>query len=93
MILKKTIPLQCSTPQDSSGTISSIFKWVSSSPNSNGTLISNSLVSYTWLAYLMLSVEHEEREKRTGLWKEILIQLERQKGKVNVDQAIKVSSV
>lgn len=41
----------------------------------------------------MISVEHEEREKRSGLWKEILIQLEKQKGKVNVDQALKVSVI
>lgn len=39
----------------------------------------------------MISVEHEEREQHTGLWNEILVQLEKQKGKVSVDQAIKVS--
>lgn len=38
----------------------------------------------------MISVEHEEREQRTGLWNEVLIQLNKQKGKVNVDQAIRV---
>lgn len=40
----------------------------------------------------MISLEHQEKEKGTGLWNEILIQLDKQKGKVNVDQAIKVSS-
>lgn len=38
----------------------------------------------------MIYIEHQEKEKRTGLWNEILIQLDKQKGKVNVDQAIKV---
>ncbi|XP_028134145.1 ectopic P granules protein 5 homolog isoform X1 [Diabrotica virgifera virgifera] len=79
---------QCGTPQENVGTISSLFKWVSST-NTNGSLISNSLSTYTWLAYVVISVEHEERERRTGLWNEVLIQLSKQKGKVNVDQAIK----
>lgn len=39
----------------------------------------------------MINLEFEEREKTTGLWKEVLIQLRNQKGKVNVDSAIKVS--
>nr|XP_023017259.1 ectopic P granules protein 5 homolog [Leptinotarsa decemlineata] len=82
---------QCGTPQEQTGTISSLLKWVSST-NTNGSLISNSLSSYTWLAYVMISVEHEEREIRTGLWSEILVQLTKQKGKVNVDQAIKKAS-
>ncbi|KAG5874036.1 hypothetical protein JTB14_007998 [Gonioctena quinquepunctata] len=82
---------QCGTPQEQSGTIGSLFKWVSST-NTNSSLISNSLSSYTWLAYVMISVEHEEREVRTGLWCEILVQLNKQKGKVNVDQAIKKAS-
>ncbi|CAG9829221.1 unnamed protein product [Diabrotica balteata] len=60
---------QCGTPQENVGTISSLFKWVSSN-NTNGSLISNSLSTYTWLAYVVISVEHEERERRTGLWNE-----------------------
>ncbi|CAG9856312.1 unnamed protein product [Phyllotreta striolata] len=79
---------QANTPQESPGAISSLFKWVSSN-NSNGSLISNSLSAFTWLAYLTISVEHEERERRTGLWNEILVQLSKQKGKINVDLAIK----
>ncbi|XP_044253867.1 ectopic P granules protein 5 homolog isoform X2 [Tribolium madens] len=70
------------------GTISSLFKWVSSS-GSNFTLISGSLSSYTWLAFLVIELEFEDREKRTGLWRELLLQLDGQKGKVNVDAAIK----
>lgn len=38
----------------------------------------------------MITVEHDEREVHSGLWKEILVQLSKQKGKVNVDQAVKV---
>ncbi|CAG9823224.1 unnamed protein product [Phaedon cochleariae] len=79
---------QCGTPQENSGTISSLFKWVSNN-NVNGSLIPNSLANNTWLAYLMISVEHEERELHTGLWNEVLVQLGKQKGKINVDQAIK----
>ncbi|XP_056634672.1 ectopic P granules protein 5 homolog [Diorhabda sublineata] len=82
---------QSGTPQENTGTISSLFKWVSSN-NSSTSLISNSLSTYTWLAYIVISVEHEEREHRTGLWNNILIQLSKQKGKVNVDQAIKKAS-
>lgn len=43
-----------------------------------------------WLAYILIALEHEEREKQTGLWREVLTQLKNQKGKVNVDAAIKV---
>nr|XP_022906095.1 ectopic P granules protein 5 homolog [Onthophagus taurus] len=82
--------LQCSTPQEQSTTITSLFKWVSSSANTPGTLLINSSLSNCpWLAYLMIDLEFEEREKITGLWKEILMQLEAQKGKVNVDAAIR----
>ncbi|KAJ8949814.1 hypothetical protein NQ318_000512 [Aromia moschata] len=80
--------LQCGTPQEQSGTISSIFKWVSST-STNGSLISNSLSGYTWLAYIWIAVEHQEKEVTTGLWNELLVQLSKQKGKVNVDQALK----
>lgn len=41
----------------------------------------------------MIGLEFEEREKSTGLWNEILVQLKNQKGKVNVDLAIKVFKV
>ncbi|XP_045481046.1 ectopic P granules protein 5 homolog [Harmonia axyridis] len=80
--------LQDTTPQEQGGTISSIFKWVSAS-NQNVSLISSSLSPFPWLAYIMIGIEHEEREKKTGLWKELLQQLYSQKGKVNVDSAIK----
>lgn len=53
-------------------------------------LIVNSLSQYSWLAYVVLKLEHEEKEIKTGLWREILYQLKNQKGKVNVDAAIKV---
>ncbi|KAF7282452.1 hypothetical protein GWI33_002679 [Rhynchophorus ferrugineus] len=79
---------QCGTPQDS-GSIISIFKWVSSGSNSVNTLLSSSLASYPWLAFVFLEIEHQEREIRSGLWREILIQLAKQKGKINVDNAIK----
>ncbi|CAH0560106.1 unnamed protein product [Brassicogethes aeneus] len=80
--------IQCSTPQEQSGTISSLFKWVSSA-NTNGSLLLSSLTSYTYIAYIMIELEHVEREQKTGLWKELLVQLSKQKGKINVDQAIK----
>lgn len=41
----------------------------------------------------MIEIEHVERELKTGLWKELLMQLHRQKGKINVDQAIKVNEI
>lgn len=47
----------------------------------------------TYLAYVLIELEYEEREKVTGLWSLILAQLMNQKGKVNVDAAIKVSKV
>lgn len=89
-VITKATVFQCTSPQENSGTISSLFKWVGSSNNTNGSLISNSLSNYTWLAYVMITVEHDEREVHSGLWREILVQLSKQKGKVNVDQAIKV---
>lgn len=49
----------------------------------------SSLPSCVWLAYVLIGLEHEEREKQTGLWNEILNQLKKQKGKVNVDSCIK----
>lgn len=81
--------LQCSTPQEQTNSISSIFKWVSQSNAQSNSLINSSMSSCTWLAYIIINLEHEERERRTGLWKEILLQLKKQKGKVNVDAAIK----
>lgn len=80
---------QDTTPQEQGGAISSILKWVSS--NQNASLITSSLSSFPWLAYVIIGIEHEERERRTGLWKELLQQLQSQKGKTNVDSAIKVS--
>ncbi|KAK9871044.1 hypothetical protein WA026_010002 [Henosepilachna vigintioctopunctata] len=80
--------IQASTPQEQSGGISSFFKWVSYS-NQNTSLISSSLSPFPWLAYLMISIEHDEREKKSRLWMELLVQLNIQKGKVNVDAAIK----
>lgn len=84
------ISIQNGSLQESSGGIGSILRWVLSSP-SNGTMISSSLSNYTWLAYVMINLEFEEREHQTGLWKEILLQLSKQTGKISVDQAIKVS--
>ncbi|KAJ8984461.1 hypothetical protein NQ317_012527 [Molorchus minor] len=63
--------LQEGTPQEHSGTITSIFRWVSST-NTNGSLISNSLSNYTWLAYILIAVEHQEKEVHSGLWNELL---------------------
>ncbi|XP_063908736.1 ectopic P granules protein 5 homolog [Zophobas morio] len=80
--------LQSNAAQDQGGTISSIVKWVSNSSTSP-CLISGSLATYTWLAYLVIELEFEDREKRTGLWRELLLQLKNQKGKVSVDAALK----
>ncbi|KAF5285353.1 hypothetical protein FQA39_LY04452 [Lamprigera yunnana] len=85
--------LQCATPQESNTSISTLFKWASQSTLPQGSLLtSTSLPSCVWLAYILIALEHEEREKNTGLWKEILMQLRNQKGKVNVDAAIKKAS-
>lgn len=66
------------------------FRW-SSSNNKNGyTLLPISLAQYPWLSYVFLDIEHQEKEYRTGLWPELLKELAGQKGKVNVDSAIKV---
>ncbi|KAF5275551.1 hypothetical protein FQR65_LT04154 [Abscondita terminalis] len=82
--------LECATPQETNTSISSLFKWASQSTSPQGSLLtSSSLPSCVWLAYILIALEHEEREKQTGLWKEILMQLRGQKGKVNVDAAIK----
>lgn len=87
-IFFNNIILQVVSPQDQTSTISSLFKWVT--PSQGTLLINSSLGAYPWLAYVMIDIEFEEREKQTGLWKEILSQLERQKGRINVDAAIKV---
>ncbi|KAK9711672.1 hypothetical protein QE152_g25342 [Popillia japonica] len=79
--------LQIVSPQDQSSTISSLFKWVT--PSQGSLLINSSLGGYPWLAYLIIDLEFEERERQTGLWREILSQLENQKGRINVDAAIK----
>lgn len=81
---------QSNNTQEQSGTISSIFKWVSTSSASSSNLISCSLSNHTWLAFLVIEIEFENRELKTGLWRELLLQLDQQKGKVNVDAAIKV---
>ncbi|XP_060530773.1 ectopic P granules protein 5 homolog [Cylas formicarius] len=78
---------QCGTPTEA-GSIFSVLKWVSG-VNTSNSLIANSLAPYPWLAYVFLEIEHQEREVRTGLWREILIELSKQKGKINVDHAIK----
>lgn len=79
------------TPQEQGSSITSFFKWVTNNNTDNTSLIiSNCLSAFPYLAYFMIAIEHEERELKTGFWKELLIQLNRQKGKVNVDQAIKV---
>jgi hypothetical protein len=80
--------LQSNASQEQGSTIGSIFKWVSSS-STGPSLISGSLSKNTWLAYLVIEIEFEDREKRTGLWRELLLQLDSQKGKVSVDGAIK----
>ncbi|CAH1956914.1 unnamed protein product [Acanthoscelides obtectus] len=80
---------QASSPLESGGAITSLFKWVTNSPTSNGTLLSSALSNYTWLAYMMIAIEFDERELHTGLWNEILVQLSRQTGKISVDQAIR----
>lgn len=82
--------LQIATPTDSVGSVSSLLKWVAQGNQGRDSLIAGSLAKYSWLAYVILSVEYDEKEFRTGFWKELLIQLKSQKGKVNVDSAIKV---
>lgn len=81
--------LQASTPQESSNSLSSLFKWAAAGSNQSNLLINTSLSSYPYLAVVMIDLEHEEREKSTNLWTEILQTLYAQKGKVNVDAAIK----
>ncbi|XP_017775624.1 PREDICTED: ectopic P granules protein 5 homolog [Nicrophorus vespilloides] len=81
--------LQCATPQEQTNSIASLFKWVSQSNSQNTLLINSSLSSCPYLSYIMFRIEFEERERSTGLWNEILLQLKNQKGKVNVDNAIR----
>lgn len=78
---------QCGTPQESASIIN-IFR----RSNPAISILPNSLASYPWLAYVFLEIEHQEREVRSGLWTEVLIQLSKQKGKINVDNAIKKSA-
>lgn len=80
--------IQCSTPPEQSGKISLLFRWISTS-NQDMTLITSSLSQFPWLAYVIIDIEFEEKENKTGLWKELLLQLNLQKGKANVDAAIK----
>lgn len=82
--------LQIATPTDSVGSVTSLFKWVAQGNQGRDCLVPGSLAKYSWLAYVVLGVEFEEKEFRTGFWKELLVQLKNQKGKVNVDAAIKV---
>lgn len=84
--------LQIATPTDS-GSVISLFKWVAQGNQGRDCLVPVSLAKHSWLAYVMLSVEFEEKESRTGLWREILVQLKNQKGRSNVDAAIKVGEV
>lgn len=81
--------LQIATPTDS-GSVTSLFKWVAQGNQGRDCLVPVPLTNYSWLAYVVLTVEFEEKESRTGLWKQILVELKNQKGKVNVDTAIKV---
>ncbi|KAL1505767.1 hypothetical protein ABEB36_005253 [Hypothenemus hampei] len=76
------------TPPESSF----LSKLWSSSNKSGYSLLSNSLASYPWLAYIYLEVEHQEKEVRNGLWPEILKALAEQKGKISVDNAIKTAT-
>lgn len=80
--------LQIATPTDSIG-VTSLLKWVGQGTQSRDSLITASLAKVSWLAFVILTVEHEEKEVRTGFWKELLNQLKNQKGKVNVDASIK----
>lgn len=61
-----------------------------SQTSGNNLLINGSLSTCTYLAYVLIELEFEERERFTGLWNLILVQLQSQQGKVNVDAAIKV---
>lgn len=45
---------------------------------------------YPWLALLLLELEHEIYEKRTGLWTEFLRQLNDKDRKLSIDNALKV---
>lgn len=85
--------LQIATPTDNGGTVGSLFKWVAQGNQGRDSLVTGSLAKYSWLAYIILSVEFEEKELKTGFWRELLMQLKNQKGKVNVDVAIKVSNL
>lgn len=78
------------SPKDQIGSLNTLLKLVTPTTTHREQLIPCSLSKYSWLAYVMIMVEHEEKEVNTGLWKEILSQLKNQKGKVNVDAAIKV---
>lgn len=82
--------LQIATPTSAVSSVSSLFKWVAHGNQGRDSLITGPLAKYSWLAYVVLDVEFEEKESKTGFWKELLIQLKNQKGKVNVDAAIKV---
>lgn len=88
LILKELIVQNLSTT-DQTGTIGSIIKWVSNTTSSS-TLISCPLASYPWLAYVFIEIEYEIHEKINGFWIELLTQLNKQQGKINVDAAIKV---
>lgn len=83
---------QCSTPQEQSNSITSFLKWMTSNNDNGSIIMSDCLSSFPYLAYFMIEIEHEEREVKTGFWKELLLQLNRQTSKINVDQAIKKAS-
>ncbi|XP_050307718.1 ectopic P granules protein 5 homolog [Anthonomus grandis grandis] len=79
---------QLSSPQETTSIIN-IFKRSPSSSNNVYGMISTPLTKYPWLAYVFLEIEHEEKEQKTGFWMSLLKELSKQKGKPNVDSAIK----
>ncbi|XP_076652381.1 ectopic P-granules autophagy protein 5 isoform X1 [Halictus rubicundus] len=64
----------------------SLFNWATGSSNSVSIL--GGSIQSVWVAYQVLSVEQNNREIKTGLWREILKELSAQ-NKITLDAAIK----
>ncbi|XP_012284320.1 ectopic P granules protein 5 homolog isoform X2 [Orussus abietinus] len=69
-----------------SGSFGSFLSWATGS--SNWPSLLGGSVQSIWLAYQVLSIEQENRELKTGLWREILGELSQQ-SKTSVDTAVK----
>ena len=70
-----------------SGSFGSFLSWATGSTQSPSLL--GGPVQTVWIAYQILYTEQQEREIKTGLWKELLKELCNQ-NKTSLDAALKV---